>query len=100
MPTDVALRGGSPAAGAVYTALIRARQTEPDDFIFTGGQVDFVLTRLPRGLAILTSTKRRAALLTLQEALLKGQGIDVQVVEEAEAIQSPSRVVERLLTGS
>ena len=99
MTDSVIMRGGNDASRAVESALKQRGQQEPEDYVFTGGPIDFVMRRVPRALAITTPSKRLDGLLTLQSALLKGQGIDVQVVEEFEAVSNPGRVADRLIGG-
>lgn len=86
-------------AEAVVMELKRRKQQEPQDYVFIGGDIDFVMNKTSKALAITTPSKRRSGLLTIQEAVLKGQGIDLQIIEEAEVLRSPKRVVDRLLGG-
>lgn len=93
----VQLRSGGVAQMAIYGALLRMGLREPRDFILADPPVDFILPREGTALAIVSPGNRAGGLATLRSAALQGQGIRVDIVEEAEAVLNPERVVSRLL---
>ena len=94
----IALYGGGEADLAVYEALLRQGLREPEDFAF-GGTVDFVMRKVPRALAIVTPSRRRAGFLKLRHASMQGKGVELLIVDEAEALRDPNGLVDRLVRG-
>ena len=93
----VELRGGGIAHQAIYDALVQAGRKEPDDFVMTAGPVAFTVRRTGRSVAIATPSNRDAGLREMLAAAAQSQGIHIEIVEEAEAVRNPGRVVSRLL---
>jgi len=95
---DIALRGGGEGHLSVYRALVRANQKEPEDFVFMGGAVDFVMQKVPRALAVIATGETRSAVLGIRAASL-GQSIHLDIVDEAEALRSSDQIASRLVRG-
>ncbi len=93
---SVASRGGGLAHIGVYRELMRLDQREPEDFIFAGGAVDFVMQKVPRALAIQSVGENSGGLIQLRAAAL-GSGVDLAVLDEAAAILDPVGAASRLV---
>lgn len=92
------LHGGGDAQLAVYEALVREGQREPEDFTF-GGDVDFVMRHTPRALAITDPARRQAGFLAMRQAAMRGAGVELLIVSEAEALRNARGLAERLVRG-
>ena len=93
-------RGGQSEHVAIYGAFLRAGQREPADFEFVGpGTIDFTVSDQNTALAILEPSENEAAILSLEAAALESFGVRLEIITSSEAIRSPDRIVERLVSG-
>lgn len=92
-------RGATDADIAVYGQLLRQGLTEPENFTFAAGPVEFILPGARAGLAIIDEGESENGLAALQSAALRSRGIIITTATRQEALRNPGRIVRELLTG-